>query len=197
MQRRVETIALFMVWECVSQLQQRIEQISARFARGEILVPWPRDGGDIPVDGPEPADWAGDPFPRQMGWLVRQSPEFAGYGQELLRLLEDPEMLALLKAAPQLKPSFRRLLRLLDVTCPPALARSAKQPTRPAAESPASRDSASVVLHLLGVREPPAEEDLGDMSPRERADYYYERVKRVLKPVLSPEQWNDLFVLDP
>lgn len=44
------------------------------------------------------------------------------YGAHLLRLLQQPEIRALLEASPQLKPSLRRLLRLLGSEIPPELA---------------------------------------------------------------------------
>ena len=69
-------------------------------------------------------------LPRARGWLVRLVPEAAGGGSQLRHLLADPEMQALLAAAPQAGRLLRPLCHILGVTPPPAIA---KPPPRPAA----------------------------------------------------------------
>lgn len=53
------------------------------------------------------------PPPDEPSGPVEQTPDEAPYGDALRRLIQQPEMLALLKANPQLKAALRRLLHLL------------------------------------------------------------------------------------
>ena len=74
--------------------------------------------------------------PRRRGWLRDLSPDFAGQGEALRRLLTDREVQALLQAAPRLQAAFRRLRHLLGID-PPAAPRHAA----PAAIRPAQPDT--------------------------------------------------------
>lgn len=183
-----EMIALFRVWELVSRLQKRIERISARIAQGDYLGPWPRAGGFARNHGHGAPYWTREPFPRHAGWLVRRSPDFAQHGEALLRMLAEPEMLALLKAAPELKPGFRRLLRLLGATCPPAVARPAQPPIKAMPASPTDQavptfeDLVEISRGLLGLPETWAEEDCVNWTPLEWVQHDWRLPERFSKP---------------
>lgn len=73
---------------------------------------------------------------------IRQMPaKIPPYGVYLLRLIQQPEMRALLEKSPQLKPSLRRLLFLLGAEIPPELAPAPrlKQPNQPEPLAPTRR----------------------------------------------------------
>lgn len=119
-----EPLALFLVWEFLDRLARRVEILSARLAAGEIVFPVPRDPPDNvdAPDAPDPADWPREKLPCRKGWLVQEFSDFGRFGDQLVQILLEPEMQALLANAPQLKPSFRRLARMLGVECPPVTA---------------------------------------------------------------------------
>jgi hypothetical protein len=57
-------------------------------------------------------------WPRRFGWLVRlASYHAAGYGSQLQTVLGQPEMVALLMAAPQAERILRPVCRMLAVDC--------------------------------------------------------------------------------
>jgi len=57
-------------------------------------------------------------LPRRFGWLVRAaSYHAAGYGSQLQTVLGQPEMVALLMAAPQAERILRPVCRMLAVDC--------------------------------------------------------------------------------
>jgi hypothetical protein len=67
---------------------------------------------------------AGFGLPGGSGWLIRRCGwQAAGCGSQLRQLLAEPEMAALLLAAPQAGRLFRPLCRMLAVELPPELAR--------------------------------------------------------------------------
>lgn len=81
------------------------------------------------------------PPPDEPSGPVEQTPDEAPYGDALRRLIQQPEMLALLKANPQLKAALRRLLHLLgseppSEPAPPPRAPCANQPKRPQPPAP-------------------------------------------------------------
>ncbi len=76
-------------------------------------------------------------LPRGFGWLVRLVPQAAAGAAQLQHLLTDPEMAALIAAAPQAGRILRPLCRMLGVRPPPGpltppLRPRAPQPLRPA-----------------------------------------------------------------
>ena len=83
-------------------------------------------------------------LPEGFAWLVRLVPEAAAYGSQLHHLLSDPEMAALLAAAPQAGRILRPLCRMLAVPpipalLPPPVPLLAPSPVRPPrASTPAS-----------------------------------------------------------
>ena len=69
-------------------------------------------------------------LPEGFAWLVRVVPEAAGYGSQLQHLLSDPDMAALIAAAPQMRRHLRPLCRMLGIRPPPSL--TSPPPARPA-----------------------------------------------------------------
>lgn len=82
------------------------------------------------------------PPPAEPGCPNHPIPDNARYGKHLLRLLQQAEMRALLDASPHLKPSLRRLLRLMGEKIPPELA-PLPRPPQPALPTPPTRSRAA------------------------------------------------------
>jgi hypothetical protein len=84
-----------------------------------------------------------DKLPKEFGWLLPLLPDAVAYRSQLEQLLADPEMAALLAAAPaSLRRPVRSLCRMLAISPPPVLAKPAKpgKPRKtppPAAPEPA------------------------------------------------------------
>jgi hypothetical protein len=84
-------------------------------------------------------------LPEGFGWLLRQVPEAAAYAGQLQHLLDDPDVAALLAAAPQIGRALRPLCRSLGIRPGPALRPPppATPVRRPRAASPATRPPAT------------------------------------------------------
>jgi len=111
-------------------------------------------------------------LPRGYYWLIRLLPyEAAGYGSQLQALLAEPEMAALLAAAPQAGRILRPLCRLLAITpegllaLPSAAGKPAPQP-RAAKPAPAAPPSAiSLICATLSGPTPAVELDPPPRKP--------------------------------
>jgi len=137
-------------------MRQAIARAIARMAAGKISL---RKSG-----GPRPGRKAGTPnrFPTSPAWLIKLVPETAAGASQLRHLFTDPEISALLAAAPaSLARPLRSLCRMLDVEPPlPAPPRAARPPrpaatrtARTAAPKPPSRSGRP--RYVFGLRYPP------------------------------------------
>jgi hypothetical protein len=133
-------------------LLARFTKLAARAEAGKLRPPRPRTvrprrepppGGPPAPGGPPPPGEAlpGDPtpdptpprqpeglLPRKFGWLIRFVPyEAACFGSQLQHQLSQPEMMALLEAAPQAGRILRPLCWMLAIPLPPNL----RLPPRP------------------------------------------------------------------
>jgi len=133
-------------------MRQAIARAIARMAAGKIS---PRKSG-----GPRPGRKAGTPnrFPTSPAWLIKLVPEAAAGASQLRHLFTDPEISALLAAAPaSLARPLRSLCRMLDVELPipkPPRPAKPKPPPKPApARKPPSRPSRP--RYVFGLRYPP------------------------------------------
>ena len=137
-------------------IRQAIARAIARTASGKMT---PQRSG-----GPRPGRKAGTPnrLPTRPAWLIRLVPETAAGASQLRHLFTDPEISALLAAAPaSLSRPLRSLCRMLDVEPPlpppprparpkkPARARTAQNP----APKPPSRSGRP--RYVFGLRYPP------------------------------------------
>jgi hypothetical protein len=85
-----------------------------------------------------------NPLPHKFGWLLKLVPEAAGYRAQLEHLLHDPEMAALLAAAPApMARPLRSLCWMLRVPPPPILALAALQPAAPLPAPPQAAPAAA------------------------------------------------------
>ena len=111
---------LMLLWSRLGRLNRRIATLSARLASGKPVAARPRS----PARNTSPArpSKRAVPLPRRAGWLVAHASEAAAYAENFRQLLQDPEMTALLQAAPQLKRQLRPILRLLMLELPESIA---------------------------------------------------------------------------
>ncbi len=115
------------LWFRLQRASTRLVRLMDRLAAGTLRPARPRRGKRTPgVRTPQP--------PTANGWLVHQlGYHAAGCGSQLEALLREPDLAALLAAAPTAGRTLRPLCRLLGVPLPPAL-----QPAKPVRAAPAS-----------------------------------------------------------
>ena len=135
-----------------AQIRQAFYRIADRIAAGKIA---PRKSG-----GPRPGRRPGTPnrLPSTPAWLIRLVPEAAASASQLRHLFTDPEMMALLAAAPTatLRP-LRSLCRMLDVELPIPKPPRPARPKPPAKAAPAREppSRSSRPRYVFGLRYPP------------------------------------------
>jgi hypothetical protein len=106
---------------------------------GEAPPPGEAAPGD-PTPNPKPPRQPEQLLPRKFGWLIRFVPyEAACFGSQLQHQLSQPEMTALIEAAPQAGRILRPLCWMLAIPLPPILrlpprARKPRPPRQPAPE---------------------------------------------------------------
>ncbi len=105
----------------VQNIKRRVARLVARIAAGTYKPPVPREQKS--ADRPRPAP-PKDPLPRTFGWLRPLiTPDTIAFSGMLDSVLRDPEMVALMQAAPEAfgRP-IRSLCRMFGIAPPPALA---------------------------------------------------------------------------
>ncbi len=138
--RRLAGPLVVLIWQRVNGISGQVAGLLARMQAG-TLRRYPARRAAPPAAGPRRRPKP-PVLPSGHGWLVRLMPEVAVSGAHLQNLLADPDMPALLGAAPQLRRAMRPLCRMLGVRLPPPvqpppdvpLRRS--RPKRPPAECP-------------------------------------------------------------
>jgi hypothetical protein len=139
-------------------INQRVASLAARIGAGDHLPR--RFAPRRPPAAPRPR--APAKLPQKFGWLLPLVPDAVGYRSQLENLLRDPEMAALLAAAPaSLSRPLRSLCWMLRLTPPDILARppSARpksrppKPERPPTEKRPKKPEK--VRYVFGLRYPP------------------------------------------
>jgi hypothetical protein len=145
------------------RIKQRFATLAARIGDGRY-TPRPRAGP--PRRRPGQAPPPRSKLPRNFGWLLKLVPDAIGYRSQLENLLRDPEMAALIAAAPgPMAKTLRPLCRMLGLPPPPILAlppraRPATPPQKPRPPpTPTKRSLRHLanpfrVRYVLGLREP-------------------------------------------
>jgi hypothetical protein len=138
---------IILIVDRLRHLLARFTALAARAEAGKLRPPRqgtpPRRRTPPPGEAPppeEPGHPAPDPkpprqrdrlLPQQFGWLIRFVPyEAASFGSQLQHLLSQPEMVALIEAAPQAGRILRPLCWMLAIPLPPNLRLPAK-PRKP------------------------------------------------------------------
>ncbi len=124
--RRLAGPFIILICSRLGRLAGRFTRLAARVSAG-TAGPRRRAASRQPSKRPRPAYQR---LPRRFAWLLPLVPgEAAAYGSQLQHLLADPEMAALIAAAPQAGRILRPLCRMLGVRLPPSLRQpSLRQP---------------------------------------------------------------------
>ena len=155
---RAATLLLNLVYARLGRLFQRFALLVAAFKAGRLpAAPASRRRAD-PDSRSSPGSSRGASsraspeklrLPGGFGWLLRLVPGHwtTGYGAQLQHWLADPEVVALLKEAPQAGRILRPLLRMLRIELPPVLRlprreRRAAPPASPAVPDALPPDAA-------------------------------------------------------
>ena len=126
----------------------RLRRMAARFAAAVAAIPAAPGRASRPARSSparsRPRAHDGRPrLPGGFGWLIRLSPAAACHGGQLQRLLADPEMAALLAAAPRMARVLRPLCRMLAVEPPPGLLAPPNRARRPSVRADTPGEAAT------------------------------------------------------
>src|SRR5579859_4017940 len=117
---RLERPLALLILDRIRGIAQRFARLATRIGAGKYM---PRRPAAAPRRRTAPRPCRPNPLPQGFAWLIKLVPEAAVYGSQLQFLFADPEMAALLEAAPaSLRRPLRSLCRMLGVTPPPILA---------------------------------------------------------------------------
>jgi hypothetical protein len=152
-----------LILDRLRSINQRIARLAARVAGGTYR---PRRPAATPRPPTTRRPRQPNKLPQGFAWLVKLVPEAAAYGSQLQFLFADPEMAALMEAAPAaLRRPLRSLCRMLGVAPPPILAAPPSlrpstrppKPERPSAQKKRLKHLANPfrVRYVLGLRDPP------------------------------------------
>ena len=117
---------LILIFGRLRRLAARFAALAARAQAGPLPSPRRR-----PARPGAPRNNHQRPLPESFAWLIRLVPETAAYGGQVQALLSDPEMAALLDAAPQAARLLRPLCRMLAVRPDPTVLRPPPKPAAP------------------------------------------------------------------
>jgi len=143
---------VMLLWTRLARLTARFDALVARLAAGHSPAGRPAAPARPCTRSARKAPAAGLRLPRGRAWLIRLLPgEAASYGCQLQALLADPQMAALLAAAPEAGRILRPLCRLLAITpegllaLPSAAGKPAPKP-RPAKPAPPPEPPSAISL---------------------------------------------------
>ncbi len=141
------------------RIKQRFFHVAARISAGRYV---PRRHIAPPRKRPGQPPPPRDKLPQTFGWLLKLVPEAVQYRGQLENLLRDPEMAALLAAAPgPMRRPLRSLCRMLGLPPPPMLAPPPRaeprtrppKPARPHAQERPKKPEKP--RYVFGLRYPP------------------------------------------
>jgi hypothetical protein len=142
--RRLSGPLVVLLWRRVRGITGQVEGLLARLRAGQLRrYPARRKPrrGPVPSRPPTPAA-----FPTPPAWLIGLIPEAAASAVHLRALLAEPDVPALLEAAPQLRRALRPLCRMLGVALP-SPPPPAPPHAPPASSAPAAPASAGMPSH--------------------------------------------------
>ena len=110
---------LIAIWNRLARMAARVTKLAARVEAGTLKPPRKRPAGSRRTPAkPKPAEIK---LPRHFAWLLPLVPGIAFGKGHLQVLLDDPEMQALIAAAPQIGRTLRPLCHMLGLRPPPTL----------------------------------------------------------------------------
>lgn len=105
------TVMIVLVWGRIKRVQVRLQALLLRFQQGRLRVGGPGGRG---CSGPRGG--GGVALPRRFGWLLPLVPfEAACFAGQIRAVLAEPEMVALLAAAPQARRVLGPVCRMLGI----------------------------------------------------------------------------------
>ena len=131
----------------LNRISTRLVALAARFKAGTLpAAREPRVRRQRAGLARDPAALRLPRLPRGFGWLLKEVRETAQLGGQVSHILDDPEMLALLAAAPQAGRILRPLFRMMAIPVPEAF----KLPARPPPRRRKPRRAARAVVTAAG-----------------------------------------------
>jgi hypothetical protein len=122
--RLMDAVMILLVWRRIKRVQRQVLGLLTRFREGRLRVqvtPRSRGGGGTRSGGALV-------LPRSFAWLLPLVPcEAACFAGQISTVLAEPEMVALLEAAPQARRVLAPLCRMLGISLPEAAARQAAE----------------------------------------------------------------------
>ncbi len=112
---------LLLVWSRLRRLAARFARLATRLRGGTLPVPASRLRGPASRRAAVPSPHQPRRLPEGFAWLVRLVPQAAASASQLQHLLADPELAAIIAAAPPMGRLLRPLCRMLGVAPPPGL----------------------------------------------------------------------------
>ena len=156
-------VLVMLLYRRLGDICGKMERLAARFQAGRLWRRGPRAGagGRVVADAVGGVRAAGSlRWPGRFGWLVRAAAyQAAGYGCQLRVILGQPEMVALLLAAPQAGRILRPVCRMLAVETSllrPRLAGDV-EPEVPAPGEVVASDVADVIRKRVRVARVPVD----------------------------------------
>ncbi len=152
-----------LILDRIRAIKHRFDRLAARIEAGQFT---PRRPSATPRARTPRPPRAPNPLPQKFAWMVRLVQETAVYGSQLQNLLQQPEMVALMQAAPaEMRRVLRPLCHMLGVRPPPILApppSARPKPPSPAALTEPAKPAArkrpkkpEKPRYVFGLRYPP------------------------------------------
>ena len=113
--RGVAGPVIILIWRRLRRIAARFASLTARVRSGALPSPVRRRRAMPRPRSPRPPS---PRLPRRFAWLIRLIPAVACHRSQLQHLLSDPEMAALLSAAPQMGRLLRPLCQMLGLRLP-------------------------------------------------------------------------------
>ena len=177
---RAAVAVAWLVWPYLNRLAHRFAALAARVQAGKgVVAPTTRlrAAAEVPrLQAPRPRPPG---LPQGFAWLARFAPGILPLRSQVCHLLGDPELAALLAAAPQAGRILRPLCRMLGIEAgpgfPPALFQRPDPPPKLSPEPPPDPSSAPPPSPALAppapqarAAAPPAPEPLPSRPPPRR-----------------------------
>ena len=158
---RLATPLFILIFNRIRGIKQIFGRLAVRIAAGRFSARCVTERPRAEQPRAEPRPRSKNPLPRGVAWLIKLVPEAAAHASRLRSLLADPEMLALLAAAPApMRRPLRSLCHMLGVEPPPMLAPLPRaRPQTPAPKiarprAPRRPEKPEKVRYVFGLRYP-------------------------------------------